>query len=84
MKKHSTEGFLGNLRKIVILNYMTYICVNGSYSKFIYRFVEVINTIVPVKRTRFKTNSKPQFDNQIRSATQRRHKLYKKFKFRLF
>ena len=49
-------------------------------SDFIYRSVGGINFIVPSKKIREKTNSKPWFDDQILSAIQRRDKLYKKFK----
>ena len=57
--------------------------MNYGYSDFIYRFLEAINLInfiAPSKKVRVKTNSKPWFDNQIVSATQRGDELYKKFK----
>ena len=71
--------FLEILREIVFPNYLTYTCVNDTYSDLIYRFVEAINFTAPSKKVRVKANSKPWFDNQIVSAIQRRDKLYKKF-----
>ena len=67
------------LREIVFPNYLTYTCVNDAYSDFIYRFVDAINFIAPLKKIRVKANSKPSFDNQIVSAIHRRDKLRKKF-----
>ena len=67
------------LREIVFPNYLTYTCVNDAYSDFIYRFVDAINFIAPLKKIRVKANSKPSFDNQIVSAIYRRDKLCKKF-----
>ena len=43
--------------------------------------VGAINFIAPSKKIRVKTNSEPWFDNQIVSATQKRDKLFKKFKY---
>ena len=43
--------------------------------------VGAINFIAPSKKIRVKTNSKPWLDNQIVSATQKRDKLFKKFKY---
>ena len=67
------------LREIVFPKYLTYTCVNDAYSDFIYRFVDAINFIAPLKKIRVKANSKPSFDNQIVSAIHRRDKLCKKF-----
>ena len=64
------------LREIAFPNYLTYTCVNGAYSDFIYRFVGAKNFITPSKKIRVKVNSKPWFDNQIVSAIQERDKLY--------
>ena len=67
------------LREIIFPSYLTYTCVNDAYSDFIYRFVDAINFIAPLKKIRVKANSKPSFDNQIVSAIHRRDKLCKKF-----
>ena len=80
MKRYSAKKFLEILREIAFPNYLTYTCVNDTYSDFIFRFVKAINFIAPSKKIRVKANSKPWFDNQIVSAIQRRDKLYKKFK----
>ena len=80
LKIYSAENFFEILREIVFPNYLTYTCVNDTYSDFIYRFVEAINFTAPSKKIRVKVNSKPWFDNQIVSAIQRRDKLCKKFK----
>ena len=79
LKRYSAETFLKILREIVFPNYLTYTCVNDAYSDFIYRFVDAINFIAPLKKIRVKANSKPSFDNQIVSAIHRRDKLCKKF-----
>ena len=47
MKRYSTEKFLEILREIIFPNYLTYTCVNGAYSDFIYRFIGAIKFIVP-------------------------------------
>ena len=80
LKRYSAKKFLEILREIAFPNYLTYTCVNNTYSDFIYRFVEAINFIVLSKMIRVKANSKPWFDNQIVSPTQRQNKLCKKFK----
>ena len=80
MKSYSAEKILETLRKIVFPDYLTYTCVNDTYSDFIYRFVGVISFIAPAKKIRVKANSKPWFDNQTMPAIRRRDKLYKKFK----
>ena len=57
----SSEKFLEILNKIVSPNYLTYTCINNTYSDFIYRFVRTINFIALAKRIRVKANSKPLF-----------------------
>ena len=81
MKRYSAAKFLEIVREIVFTNYLTYTCINDGYSDFICRFVAAINFIAPGKKIKAKDNSKPWFDNQTLSAIQRRHKLYKKFKY---
>ena len=50
LKRYSAEKFLEVLREIVFPNFLTYTCVNDAYSDFIYRFVEGINFIAPIKK----------------------------------
>ena len=71
MKRYSTKTFSEILREIVFPNYLTYTCVNDTYSDFIYRFVGAVNFTAPSKKIRVKVNSKPWFDNEIFSAIQR-------------
>ena len=79
LKRYSAEKLLENSKKDCFPK-LSDLCLNDAYSDFIYRFVEAINSAALSKKIRVKANSKPWFDNQIVSAIQRRHKLYKKFK----
>ena len=54
LKRYSAEKFLEILREIVFPNYLTYTCVNDTYTDFIYRFVEAINFIAPSKKSEWR------------------------------
>ena len=47
---YSAKKYLENLTKVAFPNYLTYTCRNDAYFNFIYRFVEAINFIAPVKK----------------------------------
>ena len=80
MKRYFAEKFFGNSK--IFPNYLTYTCVNGAFSDFIYKFVGAITFLVPAKGIRVKASPKPWFDNHIVLAIQRQDKLCKKYNFR--
>ena len=80
MKNYTKDTFIQKLSEIQFPDYSVSECVNGAYSDFVSKLMNVIDSISPSKQVRVKSNTKAWFDRNILEAIRVRDKLRKKYK----
>ena len=80
MKNYTKDLFIQKLSEIQFPDYSVSECVNGAYSDFVSKLMNVIDSISPSKQVRVKSNTKAWFDRNILEAIRIRDKLRKKYK----
>ena len=68
MKSYSDEIFKGKLRSIKFPDYSNHICVNDAYQDFFIKFLSTVDSVLPIRTLRVKSNIKPWFDIDVLNA----------------
>ena len=80
MKNYSDETFVDKLRSIKFPDYSNHTCVNHAYQDFVTKFLSAVDSVLPIRTLRVKSNTKPWFDIDVLNSIQNRNKHYKNFK----
>ena len=80
MKNYSDETFVDKLRSIKFPDYSNHTCVNHAYQDFVTKFLSAVDSVLPIRTLRVKSNTKPWFDIDVLNSIRNRNKHYKNFK----
>ena len=59
MKHYTMEEVKEALKKINLLDFLKYTCINAAYSDFANKFMRAIDSVALIKKVRVKANASP-------------------------
>ena len=80
MKEYKKDVFVEKLRSVDLCQIINIENVSVAWKKFSQMFLEILDSVAPVKSVRLKQRSEPWFTEDILRMTGKRNKAWRKFR----